>query len=187
MRPIKNTQLYKLTISMVKFVGVKKRRCNPQKGIEINQSLENLGTLSTETTGQLNVLGLDGNTLCVNGSQVRVLEKTSEVSLRSLLQSTNGRGLEAEISLEVLSNLTDETLEGELSDQKLSRLLVTTNFTESNGTWAITVGLLHTSGSWRCLTCRLGGHLLTGSLSSGGLAGSLLGSCHFEFKKRFGF
>ena len=35
---------------------------------------------------------------------------------------TNGRGLESQVSLEVLSNLTNETLEGKLSDEKLGRL-----------------------------------------------------------------
>ena len=36
-----------------------------------------------------------------------------------------------ETNLEVLSDFTNETLEGELADEELGRLLVPTNFTES--------------------------------------------------------
>ena len=36
--------------------------------------------------------------------------------------------------LEVLSDLTNETLEGELADEELGRLLVATDLTESDGT-----------------------------------------------------
>ena len=52
--------------------------------------------------------------------------------------------------LEVLSDLTDETLEGELADEQLGGLLVTTDFTKSDGTRTEPVRLLHTaSGSLR--------------------------------------
>ena len=49
--------------------------------------------------------------------------------------------------LEVLSDLTNETLEGELADEQLGGLLVATNFTESDGTRPEAVRLLHTTGS----------------------------------------
>jgi hypothetical protein len=39
-----------------------------------------------------------------------------------------------------------QTLEGELSDEKLSRLLVSSNLTESDGTGLVAVRLLDTSG-----------------------------------------
>lgn len=39
-----------------------------------------------------------------------------------------------------------ETLEGELSDEKLSGLLVATDLTESDGTGLVAVRLLDTSG-----------------------------------------
>ena len=48
--------------------------------------------------------------------------------------------------LEVLGNLTNETLEGELADEQLGRLLVATNFTERDGTGPEAVRLLHTTG-----------------------------------------
>lgn len=90
--------------------------------------------------------GLDGDTLGVDGAQVGVLKEGDEVSLNGLLESADGGGLEAEVGLEVLGNLTDETLEGELSDQELGGLLVPTDLTKSDGSGLVSVGLLDTSG-----------------------------------------
>ena len=70
----------------------------------------------------------------MDGAQVGVLEVRDEVSLNGLLERTDGRALEAEVALEVLGDLTDQTLEGELADEELSRLLVATDLTESDGT-----------------------------------------------------
>ena len=70
----------------------------------------------------------------MDGAQVGVFEEGDEVGLNGLLESTDGGGLETEVRLEVLSNFTDQTLEGELADQELGRLLVATDFTESDGT-----------------------------------------------------
>jgi len=78
---------------------------------------------------------------------MHTLEQGDKVSLNGFLESTNSRRLESEIRLEVLGNFPDETLEGELADQELSRFLVTTDFTEGDGTGAVTMGLLDTSGS----------------------------------------
>jgi histone H3 len=98
--------------------------------------MKRLRALATETAGQLDVLGLDGDTLGVDGAQVGVFEEGDQVGLNGLLESTNGGGLEAEVGLEVLGDLTNQTLEGELADQELSGLLVATDLTESDGTWA---------------------------------------------------
>jgi len=75
----------------------------------------------------------------VDGAQVGVLEQRDKVGLDGLLESTDGGGLEAEVGLEVLGNLTDQTLEGELADEQLSGLLVATDLTESDGTCEGTV------------------------------------------------
>ena len=93
--------------------------------------------LTTDTAGELDVLGHDGDTLGVDSAQVGVLEQTNEVSLRSLLESQDGSALEAQVVLEVLGNLTNQTLERQLADQEIGGLLVTTNFTQSDGTRAI--------------------------------------------------
>jgi histone H3 len=139
-----------------------------------------LRTLSTDTTGELNVLGHDGNTLGVDGAQVGVLEKSNKVGLSSLLKGKNGRSLETKIGLEVLGNLTHKTLEGQLADEKVGRLLVTTDLTKSYGSGTVTVGLLNSSGGGGRLTSGLGGELLARSLSSSGFTCGLLGTGHFE-------
>jgi hypothetical protein len=113
---------------------------------------------------------LDGDTLGVDGAQVGVLEEGDEVSLNGLLESTDGGRLEAEVRLEVLGDLTDETLEGKLADQKLSGLLVATDLTESDSSGLVSVGLLDTTGRWRRLASSLGGELLTRGLATSGLA-----------------
>jgi hypothetical protein len=81
----------------------------------------------------------------MDGAQVGIFKERDEVSLDGLLKSTDGGRLEAEIRLEVLSNLTNETLEWELADEKLGGLLVTTDLTESDGTRLITMWLLDTT------------------------------------------
>lgn len=55
----------------------------------------------------------------MDSGQVGVLEQGDEVGFGGFLQGHNGRRLESEVGLEVLGNFTDETLEGELSDQEL--------------------------------------------------------------------
>lgn len=47
--------------------------------------------------------------------------------------------------LEVLSDFTDETLEGELPDEELGGLLVPPDLTEGDGTRAEPMGLLDTT------------------------------------------
>lgn len=76
--------------------------------------------------------------------------------------------------------MTYQTLEGQLADQELSGLLVTTNLTKSDGTGLVTVRLLDTSGRGGGLASSLGSELLTGSLATGGLTGGLLGAGHYE-------
>ena len=140
-----------------------------------------LSTLSTDPPGELNVLGHDGDPLGVDGTQVGVLEETNEVSLRGLLEGHDGRGLEPKISLEVLGDLPNKTLEGQLADEELSGLLVPPDLTESHGTGAVPVGLLDSAGGRGGLASGLGGELLPGGLASGGLTGGLLGTGHFDF------
>jgi histone H3 len=127
----------------------------------------------------VNILGLDSNTLGVDGSQISVLKEGDKVSLRGLLEGTNSARLEPQISLEILGNLTDKTLEGELADQELGRFLVPTDLTEGDGSRAVTVRLLDTTGGGRGLAGGLGSELLAGGFSSGRLAGGLLGTGHF--------
>ena len=83
-----------------------------------------LSTLATDAAGQLDVLGHNGHTLGVDGSQVGVLKQAHQVGLSSLLEGQHSAALETQVSLEVLGNLTNQTLEGQLPDQELSALLI---------------------------------------------------------------
>jgi hypothetical protein len=98
-----------------------------------------LRALATDAAGELDVLGENGDTLGVDSAKVGVLEETDEVSLRGLLKSHDGGGLEAKVGLEVLGDLTNETLEGELAEQKLSGLLVPPDLTESDSSRPVPV------------------------------------------------
>jgi len=155
-------------------VALKKAKCG------VCRETKCLGTLTTDSAGKLDVLWHDCHTLGVDGAQVGVLEETDQVCLAGLLKSHDGRALEAEISLEVLSDLTYKTLEWQLADEELGGLLVTTDLTESDGSWPVTMGLLDTSGGWCTLASCLGGELLARCLSSGGLTSGLFCSCHFQ-------
>jgi len=104
----------------------------------------------------------------VDSAQVGVLKQTDEVSLTGLLESSNGSRLEPKISLEVLSNFSHQTLEGQLPDEQLSGLLVSSDLPESHSSGPVSVRLLHSSGGGSGLPGSLGGQLLPGSFTSGG-------------------
>ena len=96
-----------------------------------------LCSFSADSAGQLNVLGHDRDTLGVDGAQVGVFKKTNEVSFASFLKSHHTRALETQISLEILSDFSHKTLEGQLADQQLGGFLVTTNLTWRACFWLV--------------------------------------------------
>ncbi|KAH0456126.1 hypothetical protein IEQ34_014033 [Dendrobium chrysotoxum] len=78
-----------------------------------------LSAFSSDTAGELDVLGHDGNPFGVDSAQICVFEETNE--------SQHGMALETQIRLEILCDLTNKPLERQLSDQQLSTLLVLAN------------------------------------------------------------
>ena len=145
-----------------------------------SHQFEDLRSLSTDAAGELDILGHDSHTLGVDSTQVGIFEKTNQVSLSSFLEGQHGRALESKIGLEILGDLTHKTLEGQLADEKVGGLLVTTDLTESDRSGTVTMRLLDSTGGGGRLTGSLGGELLTGSLSSGGFTCGLLSTCHLE-------
>ena len=135
--------------------------------------------LAADSAGKLDVLGHDGHTLGVDGAEVGVLEKADKVGLRRLLECDDSRRLESEVGLEVLGDFTHQTLERELADEELGRLLVASDLSESDGTWAVSVRLLHTTGGWGGLARSLGGELFSRGFASGRFTGGLLCTGHF--------
>ena len=83
-----------------------------------------LSSFPTDPPSQLDVFGHDGDPLSMDGAEVGVLKESHKVGLAGLLKSHHSRTLESQVSLEILSNLTDQPLERQLADQQLSGLLV---------------------------------------------------------------
>ena len=85
----------------------------PQKGVAV--VIKNykkhvcLGALPADTTRDLHVLGEDGDALGVDGAEVGVAKEVDEVSLRRLLERTDGVALEPEFGLEILRDLAHKT------------------------------------------------------------------------------
>jgi len=109
-----------------------------------------LSTLAANSTSELNVFWHDGNSLGVNSTQVSVFEESDEIRLAGFLKRHDGRALETQIRLKVLCDFTDKTLERELADKQLGRLLVTPNLTKSDGTGPESMGFLYTAGGILC-------------------------------------
>ena len=49
------------------------------------------GSVASDSSGQLHVLGHNGNSFSVDGAEVGVFEKTNHVGLSGLLESKDGR------------------------------------------------------------------------------------------------
>ncbi|KAJ8023378.1 hypothetical protein HOLleu_35804 [Holothuria leucospilota] len=81
----------------------------------------------------------------LDGAKVGVFEEAGEVGFAGFREGHDGGALESQLGLEVLSDLADEALEGQLADQKLGTLLVTTDLTECDCPWSVTMRLLKAS------------------------------------------
>ncbi|KAK5947997.1 hypothetical protein OHC33_010981 [Knufia fluminis] len=79
--------------------------------------------LATKATSKLHVFGLDGDSLGVDCAALGVFEQATQVYFRRLLQSSNGRRLEAKVWLVVLRYLAHQSLERQLADEDLGRSL----------------------------------------------------------------
>ena len=138
----------------------------PKRAVCFVVQANHLCSLSADSAGQLNVLGHDGDALGMDGAQVGVFKETNEVSLASFLKSHDSRALETQIGLEVLSDLSHKTLEGQLADEQLGRFLVTTDLTKSDCTRPVTMRFLDSSSGRRALTSCLCGELFSWSFST---------------------
>jgi len=142
-----------------------------------------LCTFTSDSSGKLNVLWHDSDSLGVDSTEIGIFEQRDKVSFSCFLESQDSIGLESEVTLVVLSNFSDKSLERKLSDQEFSRLLVLSDFSESDCTWLISVRLLETTSAWSFggLSCGLGGELLSWCLTTSGFSCCLLGSGHCVF------
>ncbi|CAL9098746.1 unnamed protein product, partial [Musa acuminata var. zebrina] len=134
--------------------------------------------LTADPTGELDVLGHDGDPLGVDGAEVGVLEEADEVGLGRLLEGRDGGALEAEIGLEVLRDLADKALKGQLPDEQLRALLVLADLPQRHRPGAETVGLFYAAGCGGGLPRRLRRQLLPRRLAARGLPCRLLRPGH---------
>jgi len=118
----------------------------------------------------------------VDGAQVGIFEQTDQISFSGFLEGQDGLGLESDVLLVFHSDISDESLERQLSDEEVSGLLELSNFSEGNGTGSVSVGLLDTTSDLSRLSGGLSGELLSGVLNTGGFSGSLLSTSHVKFE-----
>jgi histone H3 len=119
------------------------------------------GALTTDSAGELDVLWHDGDSLGVDGAEVGVFEETDQVGLGGFLEGEDSGALESEVVLVLSGNFTNESLEWELADEELGTLLESSDFTEGNGTWSESMGLLDTTGGGGLLGSSLVGDVLS--------------------------
>ena len=80
--------------------------------------------VASDAPGKVHVLLLHSHALGVDGAQVRVLEQTDNVGLRSLLESLKSLGLESELVVHVHSDTSDQSLEASSGQEHIGGLLV---------------------------------------------------------------
>lgn len=139
----------------------------------------NLSSLPPYPASQLDVFGHDGDSLGVDGTQIGIFKQPHQVCFAGLLKSPDGCTLKPQVGFEILGDLPHQPLEWQLPDEKLGRLLVTTDLSQSHGPGPVAMGFLHPASRGRAFPGRLGGQLFAGGLPSGGLPSGLLGSGHF--------
>ena len=69
-------------------------------------------SLTTDASGQLNVLGHDCDSLGVDCAQIRVFKQADHVGFTCLLDGEHCLRLEAEVTLVFSGDLSNESLEG---------------------------------------------------------------------------
>jgi len=137
-----------------------------------------LCSLTTNSSSQLDVFWHDCDSFCMNRTQVGVFKQTNQVCLTCFLKSTNSCTLEAKICLEILSYLSHQPLKRKFTNEQFSGFLVTTNFTQCNCSWPITMWLLHSTSGWSTFPSSLCSKLLARSFATSRFSSCLFGTCH---------
>ena len=114
------------------FVGVSKAQ----------RQLSNLRTFTSDSSRQLDILRHDGDSLGVDRAQVGVFEQANQVRFGRFLQGQDRGGLESQVSLEILGDFSDQSLERQLSDEQFRGLLVLADFSPRRYPGGITCGFL---------------------------------------------
>ena len=81
-----------------------------------------------DSSSELHVSDHDGNSLSVDGAEVGVLEKSNQIGFGGFLESQDSLRLEPDVVLYVSGDVLDDSLERQLSNEKVS-LKLNFNFT----------------------------------------------------------
>ena len=137
-----------------------------------------LSAFASDSSRQLDILRHDGDSLGVDRAQVGVFEQANQVRFGRFLQGQDRGGLESQVSLEILGDFSDQSLERQLSDEQFRGLLVLADFSQRDGTRAVSVRLLDATSRRRRFARGLGRELLSRGFATGGFTSSLFGTSH---------
>jgi histone H3 len=137
-----------------------------------------LSAFASDSSRQLDILRHDGDSLGVDRAQVGVFEQANQVRFGRFLQRQDRGGLESQVSLEILGDFSDQTLERQLSDEQFRGLLVLSDFSQRDGTRAVSVRLLDATSRRRGFARGLSRELLSRGFATGGFTSSLFGTSH---------
>jgi len=137
-----------------------------------------LRPFAPDDSRQPDVFRLDGDSACMNGTEICVFKQTHQARLRRLLQCQNPASLVPEVTSEIMRNFTHQTLEGSLPNQQFACLLVAPDLTQGNCSGAVAALFLHPSSSRSRFASRFGGGLHPRGFPSSRPASCLLCSSH---------
>jgi hypothetical protein len=113
----------------------------------------------------------------VQSTEIGVLKESHKIGLGSFLKCSKCAGLESKVWLEGFSDLPNQTLERELSDEQIGRFLVLADLSKSNRARLEAVRLLQKS----CLLWLwVAFQMLAGGLASDGRASGLFCACQLD-------
>ena len=98
-----------------------------------------LRTLSPDSSCQLDISGHDGDSPCVNGTQVGIVKQPDKVCLRCFLETQYRCRLESQVCLVVLGDLPHHPLERQLSDEQRHAPLEMTDVLQSRSPRSVPV------------------------------------------------
>ena len=113
------------------------------------------------------------------GAKVGVFEKADHVGFSGLLDGEDGGRLESKVSLEVVGDFSNESLERKLSDEEFSGFLESSDLSEGDSSWSESVGSLDTTGGWGLTFGLFVSDVLSWLFSAGHFSSGVLGSSHF--------
>lgn len=91
-----------------------------------------LESLSSDSSGELNVLLLDGDTVSMDAAQDSVLKETDDVGLSGFLASNEGIRVESQVRVVAVCDITDNSLEGKSGQNKFDTSLIFLDFSDGN-------------------------------------------------------